>query len=554
MAKAVIGIDFGTESGRVVLVDTATGALLGVHVTAYPHGVLDDRLPSGEALGDDWALQHPEDYVLVLKSSIPEVLRQSGVSASDVIGIGIDFTSCTMLPVDADGNPLCLLPAFQRIPHSWPKLWKHHAAKKEAEDVTNLAADRGESFLHRYGGAVSSEWMVPKILQILRENPEVYAAADRFMEAGDWIVFVLTGQFVRNVSGAGFKGMWVEEASPAPDYFAALHPSLEHVLTTKLRDPIGPVGSRAGVLQPGIAAEIGLIPGIPVATAIIDAFAAVPGSGVAGPGTMVMAMGTSTCHMVLSNEMHLVQGMTGVVRDGILPGYYGYEAGQAAVGDIFAWFVDNCVPAHVHREAQKAGLSIHAYLERKAGALVPGESGLVALDWWNGNRSILADAKLSGLVIGLTLSTQPAELYRALIEATAFGTRRIIEQFTKTGVQIRELVAGGGLPKKNRLLMQIYADVTGYAITVLKADEVTALGAAMLGAVAAGQGAGGYDTVPEAIKALRPVETESYYPNPESVRTYNELYSLYCELHDSLSTPANVMHKLRSIRELVKAK
>jgi L-ribulokinase len=554
VGKAVIGVDFGTESGRVVLVDAATGQLLGIHVTDYPHGVLDHALPSGEILDDDWALQHPEDYLVVLRSSIPEVLKQSGIPAWDVIGIGIDFTSCTMLPVNADGVPLCLLSEFRRRPHSWPKLWKHHAAKQEADDITTLAIERGESFLSRYGGVVSSEWMVPKILQILREDPDIYAAADRFMEAGDWVVFALTGEAVRNASGAGFKAMWMENGGPTPDFLGTLHPALKHVMSTKLRAPVVPVGSRAGLLLPRIASDIGLTAGIPVAAAIIDAFAAVPGSGVSDSGKMVMAMGTSTCHMVLSDELHLVHGMTGVVRDGILPGFYGYEAGQAAVGDIFAWFVEQCVPAGVLAEADRAGVSPHTLLEQMASRLTPGESGLVALDWWNGNRSILADARLSGLMVGMTLGTQPGEMYRTLIEATAFGTRRIVEQFVNSGVNVQELVACGGLPKRNRLLMQIYADVTGRVISVPKTDEATAMGAAMLGAAVTGRATGGYDTVTEAIQAMRCVETELYHPNPSHVRTYDKLYALYCHLHDSFGKGhVNVMHELRSIRQMAKS-
>lgn len=554
MVKAVIGVDFGTESGRVVLADVVTGRILGVHVTPYPHGVLDRALPSGERLDDDWALQHPQDYLMVLRASIPEVLRQSGVSASSVIGIGIDFTSCTMMPVNTEGTPLCLLDEFRRRPHSWPKLWKHHAAKQEAEDITRLARDRAEPFLDRYGGTVSSEWMLPKVLQVLREDPMIYAAADRFIEAGDWVVGTLTGRFVRNASAAGFKAMWMDGGGPTPEFFAALDPVFADVMTTKLRGPVVPVGSRAGALLPGIAAELGLNPGIPVAAAAIDAFAAVLGSGVAEPGTLVMAMGTSTCHMVLSEQLCLVPGMTGVVRDGIVPGYYGYEAGQAAVGDMFAWFVKHCVPREVVAEAEQAGVSLHTLFECKARRLAPGEAGLIALDWWNGNRSILADARLSGLVVGLTLATQPEELYRALLESTAFGARRIVEQFIRSGVGIGRVVACGGLPQRSPLIMQIYADVLGRVITVSKVEEATALGAAMLAAAAAGREAGGYDTVAEAVRAMRCLDSESYRPDPDAVAVYNELYALYCTLHDLLGAQhVNVMHQLRAIREQVKS-
>jgi len=550
MAKYTIGVDFGTESGRVVLVDTGAGRIMATHVTAYPHGVLDERLPTGEQLGAEWALQHPEDYWTVIRESIAQVLQSSGINGADIVGIGVDFTSCTMLPIDREGIPLCTQNRFQRRPHSWPKLWKHHAAKREAQRVTELAMEWEEPLLRRYGGSISAEWMIPKVLQVLREDPEIYAAADRFVEAGDWFVFCLTGRLVRNVGGAGFKSMWSDATGfPSTDYFKALHPDFEHVVRSKLKGPIVPVGSKVGGLTAAAALATGLRPGTAVAAAVIDAFAAMPGLGVTKPGTMVMAMGTSTCHMVLAATEQFVEGMTGVVRDGMVPGYYGYEAGQAAVGDMFAWFVENGVPSQVMAAAKREGVSVHQWLEEHASQFQPGENGLLALDWWNGNRSVLADANLSGLIVGLTLDTTPAEIYRSLIEATAFGTRRIIEQFERSGISVEHLFAGGGLTKRNRLLMQIYADVTGRVIHVPASDEATALGAAMFGAVAAGKSCGGHDTLSAAAKHMADTDEVVYHPIPVNVAVYQRLYDAYCQLHDDFGRGPNLlMHTLRDLR------
>ncbi|GMA62806.1 hypothetical protein GCM10025859_32460 [Alicyclobacillus fastidiosus] len=336
--------------------------------------------------------------------------------------------------------------------------------------------------------------MVPKVLQVLTEDPEIYRVADKFVEAGDWITLCLTGRLVRNAGGAGFKALWhARDGYPPTGYFRALHPELEDLVDKKLAGRVVPVGSNVGGLSEEMASSLGLLPGTPVASAVIDAFAAVPGLGIAQPGKMVLAMGTSTCHMLLADREEFVPGMTGVVQNGIIPGYYGYEAGQAAVGDIFGWFAQHGVPPYVLDSARREGISTFDWLERRADSLVPGESGLLALDWWNGNR-ILADTTLSGVIIGYTLATKPEEIYRALLESTAFGTRMIIEQFEEKGLEVNTLHVGGGIAQKNRLLMQIYADVTGKRVYVPKMNENVALGSALFGAVAAGHGAGG--TIP----------------------------------------------------------
>lgn len=555
-SKYAIGIDYGTESGRAVLVDLADGTEIAEHVTPYCHLVIDERLPeSGIPLGREWALQHPSDYVEVLERSVPAIMRESGVDPADVVGIGIDFTACTMLPVDAEDTPLCLLPEYRDNPHSWVKLWKHHAAQDEANAINEIARRRGEKFLARYGGKISSEWMIAKIWQVLNEAPDLYEAADRFVEATDWVVGQMTGRIVRNSCTAGYKSIWHKrEGYPSRSFFKALDPRLERLTETKLRGEVLPLGSRAGELTAAMAERIGLRAGTAVAVGNVDAHAAVPGTGVVTPGKLVMAMGTSICHMLLGTEEKEIEGMCGVVEDGIIPGLFGYEAGQSAVGDIFAWFADEAVPAYVREAAEREGVDVHAYLERKAAALKPGESGVLALDWWNGNRSILVDTDLSGLFVGLTLATKPEEMYRALLEATAFGTRKIIEAFQKGGVAVDELYACGGLPRKNRLLMQIYADVTNREIKVAASRQTPALGAAMFGAVAAGSGKGGYDSIVEAAAKMARVREETFKPDPANAAIYDELYAEYNRLHDYFGRGGNdVMKRLKAIRDRMRS-
>jgi L-ribulokinase len=472
------------------------------------------------------------------------------VDPKDVIGIGIDFTACTMLPTKKDGTPLCFLPQYRNNPHAWVKLWKHHAAQPEANKLNEIAREKGYKFLDRYGGKISSEWFVPKVWQILDEAPEIYEAADRMIEAADWVIWQLTGVETRNSCTAGYKAIWSKrEGFPPNEFYKALDPRLEHLVDEKMLRTISPLGGKAGGLTDQAAAWTGLLPGTAVAVANVDAHVAVPAATVVEPGRMVIIMGTSNCHMVLGTEEHIVPGMCGYVEDGIIPGYFGYEAGQSCVGDHFAWFVENCVPAAYEAEAKAKGKDIHALLEEKAAQLLPGESGLVALDWWNGNRSVLVDVDLTGLLLGATLATKAEEIYRALIEATAYGTRIIIETFQNHGVPVNEIVATGGLPDRNRLLMQIYADVTGREVKVTAAKQPSALGSAMFAAVAAGKAAGGYDTIEEASRAMARLRDEMYKPNAEAHAIYNRLYAEYVTLHDYFGRGANdVMKRLKNLK------
>ncbi len=553
--KYTIGVDFGTESGRAVLVDVADGSIVAMDVYAYANGVIDEKLPGTDIrLEPDWALQDPNDYLETFKRTIPAVLKESGVDPGDVIGIGVDFTACTVLPTKADGTPLCFLPEWRDNPHAWIKLWKHHAAQPEANKLNAVAREMGESWLDRYGGKISSEWFFPKVWQTLDEAPEVYAAADRFIEAADWVIWQLTGVETRNNCTAGYKAIWSKEHGfPPKAFLKALDPRLENVVDEKMSPPNGGniqfLGEKAGGLTAEAAAWTGLKPGTAVAVANVDAHVSVPAATVTEAGRMVIIMGTSNCHMVLGKEEHVVPGMCGYVEDGIIPGFFGYEAGQSCVGDHFAWFIENCVPAAYAQEAAAHGISIHELLEEKAAAQKVGEHGLVALDWWNGNRSVLVDVDLTGLLIGQTLATKPEDIYRALIEATAYGTRMIVETFAENGVPVDEIVATGGLPDRNKLLMQIYADVTGREVKIAAATQTPALGSAMFGAVAAGKAAGGYDTIQEASVAMARLRDEKYVPIPANTAAYDKLYAEYVILHDYFGRGANdVMKRLKALR------
>lgn len=548
--KYSIGVDYGTQSGRAVLVDVSNGEILAQSVKEYTHGVMDEYLPDQTKLGSDWALQHPADYLEVLEITIPALLKKSHVKPEEVIGLAIDFTACTILPVDSEGTPLCFLEELKKEPHAWLKLWKHHAAQYEANKLNAVAGERGEEFLKRYGGKISSEWMFPKIMQVLDEAPQIYEKADRFMEATDWVTMQLTGVEARNSCTAGYKALWHKrDGYPSKEFFKALDPRLENVVEDKLCTDIHSLGTKAGELTPDMAGIIGLQPGTAIGVANVDAHVAVPAVGITEPNKMLMIIGTSTCDIMCSEVERMVPGMCGVVEDGVLPGYYGYEAGQSCVGDHFEWFVKNCVPASYLEEAKAGNMGIHQLLTQKAEQLKIGESGLLALDWWNGNRSCLVDVDLTGLMVGMTLATKPEEMYRALIEATAYGKNMIIQTFQESGVPVDELYACGGISKKNSLMMQIYADVTNKEIFIGASDQCPALGAAMFGAVAAGAENGGYDSIFDAAKVMGKVEDKSYRPIPENVAAYEKLYNEFKILHDYFGRGENdVMKRLKNIK------
>jgi len=541
----VIGVDYGTLSGRAVVVRVADGKEIGSAVFEYPHAVVTETLPgSGVRLGPDWALQVPSDYIDVLRNAVPGALADAAANPADVVGIATDFTACTMVPTLADGTPLNELPQFADRPHAYIKLWKHHAAQPQADRINRLAEERKESWLPRYGGLISSEWEFAKGLQVLEEDPEVYAAMERWVEAADWIVWRLTGTYVRNACTAGYKGILQDGRYPSPDFLAALNPDFADFVTSKLEWPIGELGARAGGLSAEAAAWTGLPEGIAVAVGNVDAHVTAAAGNALEPGQLVMIMGTSTCHVMNGADLRTVPGMCGVVDGGIVAGAWGYEAGQSGVGDIFAHFADTHVPPSYVDAAAAAGESVHEHLTRLAADQRPGQHGLIALDWHSGNRSVLVDHELSGLLVGETLGTKPEDIYRALIEATAFGTRTIIETFVASGLPVRELVAVGGLVK-NRLLMQIYSDVTSLPLSVIVSEQGPALGSAIHAAVAAGQ----YADVRAAAEKMGRVERGVYTPDESAAAVYDELFAEYTKLHDYFGRGANpVMRRLRAIQ------
>ena len=551
MAKYTIGVDFGTLSGRAILVDVHTGKELATDVLDYRHGVMEESLPNGNKLPPDWALQHPQDYLDVVAKTIPQVIKKSGVSPNDIIGIGIDFTACTILPVKEDGTPLCFLEEFQDNPNAYVKLWKHHAAQDKANKLNEVAEATNQPWLQRYGGKISSEWFFPKVWQVLDESPEVYAGTRYFIEAADWMVWQLSGIHTRNAATAGYKAMWhKQDGYPDKSFFRALDPRLENVVQEKLDIPVTPIGERAGFITEKVSQITGLKVGTAVAIAHADAHNCLPAVKIDGPGKMLNIIGTSSCHMVLSKTEQLVPGICGVVEDGIIPGFFGYEAGQNCIGDQFSWFVDNCVPEVYKQASESEGKNIHSYLTERASRLKAGDSGLLALDWWNGNRSTLVDVDLTGVFIGLTLQTKPEEMYRALIESAAFGTRKIVETFRGNGVPVDEFYATGGISQKNPLIMQTYADVLDMPVKIGGTSQGPALASAIFGAVAAGSEAGGYEDVFEAGRVMGKLDNKVYNPNPEYKEIYDYLYSEYSTLYDYFGRGENnVMKRLKALRK-----
>ena len=551
MKKYTIGVDFGSLSGRAVLVDVENGEELAASVYEYPHAVMDKTLPTGEKLGNDWALQNPMDYVNVLLHTIPKVIGESGVSPEDIIGVGTDFTACTVLPILEDGTPLCFLEEYKHNPHAYVKLWKHHAAQGQANRLNQIAKETNQAWLKNYGGKISSEWAIPKLMQIAEEAPDIYDKMDRFIEAADWIVWVLTGMESHNSCTAGYKAIYTKgEGYPDNEFFKQLNPKFDGVIGTKLSTNITPLGSKAGGISKKMAELTGLKEGTAVCVGNVDAHVCVPAVSIHKTGAMLAIMGTSTCHILLGDEKHDVPGMCGVAEDGVYPGYFGYEAGQSCVGDHFAWFIANCVPAAYYEEAGQNSLNIHEFLQKKAEQYAPGESGLLALDWWNGNRSVLVDVDLTGMILGMTLQTKPEEMYRALIEATAYGTREIVENFRRNGVPVNEFYASGGISQKNAMMMQIYADVLNMPIRIAGSLQGPALGSAIFASLAAGKEAGGYDNIFDAAQKMGKIKDKIYEPIAENVEIYDSLFAEYKKLHDYFGRGENdVMKHLKQIKE-----
>lgn len=551
MAKYAIGLDYGTLSVRALLVNIETGEEVGVSVYEYPHGVMEKAIPTGEKLPPNWALQHPGDYMDGLIYTVSNVMKSSAVNPKDVVGIGVDFTASTVLPVRADGCPLCLTEEFAKEPHAYVKLWKHHSADDEATYIDKIVKDRNEEWIRYCGGKISSEWMIPKVLETLNHAPEVYEKADRYMEALDWIVWQMTGIETRSQNGLRYKAFYNHKTGyPSKEFYRAIDPRMENFVEEKLEAPEGIVGEVTGYLSESMAEKLGLAAGTPIGTPIIDAHACVLGGGVTRPGQMMIIVGTSFCHYVFSKEEADVVGVCSLVRDCVLPGYFGYEAGQSGGGDQFAWFVNNCIPEKYEMEAREKGISIHQLLTEKLEGYKAGQSGLLALDWFNGVRSPLIDYNLNGLIMGMNLVTKPEEIYMALIEATAYGTRLIVEEFENAGIYVDTIVMSGGIPLKNPMLVQVYSDILNREITVCQTAQSGALGAAMLGISAAPSEITGYNGLIEIAQKLGKHGDMVYKPNAENKEAYDLLYQEYKTLLDYFGKGANdVMKRLNKLRQ-----
>jgi L-ribulokinase len=553
---STIGFDFGTNSVRCLIVNVATGEELGTAVHVYETG--DDGVIT-DPDDHNLARQNPADYLIGMEVTTRQALAQakqqhSSFTPHDIIGIGVDTTGSTPLPVDKDGVPLAMREEFKNNPNAQAWLWKDHTGYAEAADITELAAKEYPEYLTKCGGIYSSEWFFSKILHCLRVDPEVFDAAHTWAEICDYIPAELTGNLVpakikRSRCAAGHKAMFNAAwgGLPSKEFLSKLVPKLG-ALRDRLYADSYTADVPAGYLTDEWAGKLGLRAGIPVAVGAFDAHLGAIGAGVK-EGTLIKIIGTSTCDVLVSSELDQdVPGICGIVDGSVLPGYWGLEAGQSAVGDIFNWFVNVIQPGGKEQGS-------HDELTRKAAQLKPGQSGLLALDWNNGNRTILVDQRLTGLVLGQTLHTKPEEIYRALVEATAFGALAIIERFEQYGVTIREVINCGGVSEKNELLMQIYADVTGREMKISLSAETCALGSALAAAVAAGKEMGGFDDFDEAQSAMCHVKETTYKPIPENHRIYQEIFRLYMQLHDAFGlkgTPcdlSNVMKDLLTIKE-----
>jgi len=549
VGKYSIGLDFGTLSARAIVVDVENGKEMATSVVGYQDAVFDKVLPGTRiTIPEEFALQNPQDYIDALESLLSDVWKKAKIKAEDIIGIGVASTSSSVICLDDKYHPLCFNERYKNNPHSWIKLWKHHGAQEEADMINDMVNVVNGKLFEFYGGKTNSENFFAKILETARKAPEIYDATYRFMEIADWIVYLLTGNDVRNSCMAGFKAFWNKDNKCIlHTVFSKLSPRFDNVLS-KISDDVGMIGGKAGGLTKEMSQKISIPEGVAVSLGNADGHLAVPAVGVTKPNTMVLIMGTSISHMILSDKAEGIPGICGVVEDGIIPGFFAYEAGQSAGGDIYDWFVSKIAPYEFMQQAIEKNVTIFKVLDAKAGQIQAGTSGVLALDWWNGNRSTLGDSRLSGVLLGLNINTKPEEIYKALIESTAFGTRLIVEVFENYGVQVKSIVACGGLSQKSSVVIQTFSDILNKPIKVSAVSQTTALGAAMYGAVAAGAANNGYDSIIQAAQRMSKLEEEEYRPNSRNVEIYNKLYKNYKSLYNLLGKNFNsIMWDLKTI-------
>lgn len=541
MAKYTIGIDFGTLSVRALLLNLENGEEVACSEYVYPHAINNIDF-NGRKLPDSFALQHPDDYVDGLKSVIDGVMKKLGVGANDVKGLGIDFTSCTVIAVDENNMPMCSHAEFKFEPHAFVKLWKHHGAQKQADKMTEVAKRLNEDWLNKYGGKVSSEWFFPKVLETFENAPDLFNKTAKFLEAGEWIVQLITGTNVLSSCMQGFKSNWNEtKGYPSKEFFSEINPEFAHVIYDKIKGDIKHVEKCAGKINECGAQITGLKQGTAVSVAVIDAHSAAPSTGVVESGKLLLILGTSACHIALSSKGAEIEGICGVAKDSVVEGLYAYEAGQTCFGDVFDWFKNNCLPSDYISNAKEKGVGIFDYLNTLSQSLEVGQNGLLALDWWNGNRTPYADFDVKGLILGLDLNTKPEHIYRALLESNAFGTRRIIEIYNQAGLEIKEIIAGGGIAVKNPHVMQILADVLGMEIKVVDSKQAGAKGSCIYAAVACGE----FVNLKSASAVLADKCNVCYKPNNENKKAYDKLYNEYLVLSEYFAKANSVMKTIR---------
>ncbi|MBE6533898.1 MAG: ribulokinase [Ruminococcaceae bacterium] len=540
--KYSIGLDFGTLSARAIIANAENGKTLPYEsVFIYPHAVMTQI--NNQSLPQNYALQHPQDYVDALDFLICDVLTNNDIDKNSIIGIGIDFTDCTVLPISKDFTPLCLLEKYKNEPHAYAKIWKHHASEKYAKAIENAALSYDKSILSVTGEKMTGEFLIPKLYETFCEAPELYDETYKFIFAGDFIASLLIGKKEIHSKAYSAKQHYKNNKFPAKEFFASVNPDFAGVYEEKTITKLSSVELPIGTLCKEWAKKTGLSESVAIAAPILDAHGAISAAKIE-TGRIVLALGTSAVVETLTEQNINIKGILATSYESVANGFTTIEAGLAAMGDLFDWFIKNCVPENYTANAKKSNLSIHQYLRSLAQEQQIGDHGLLILDWFNGSRSIILDDNLSGLIVGLTLSTKPEDIYRALIESTSFGIRRILDCFKAQGVEIKSISATGGITLKDPFLMQILSSVLNMPIECLSSKQATALGSAIYGAVAADA----YSSVKEASQAMHSPTAITYYPIKEDNEKYEKIYEQYLKLCDYFQTENPIMNFLSDNR------